>query len=628
MALAQTYATPGSPYEPTFDTSAWSMPISPNPTYGCSTPVTPLPLPQNPPTAEDWANYKDTILEMYDTLNLPLPTVLERMREQYGFIATVKMYKDRFSPRNWNIRKHLKDQDVEAYRESVAQGKPLKFILNRPIREHIMKRRLKDQDKKSPNKVRKPNGTSKPTAIPRRRTESISSVTSVSTDDVLPESCLPMLKTPHTDSALTMYSGCKAFVMLENYLEARLFNVEHMQHFFGPIEMFPPEQQLSTQPTFLHPSHLNMNYARGMALLRDRRSQLAGYFLSAASGALEDLVVVHHPSFPSCLLDAFIELKLPNSLGMRDHVTYVALKTAMDTLGPRHAITALCHFVQSNASDDEQVEQLLWFGGKFCQLFSRRLGKQHPIAAYINLKHFEKLLQLKRFGEADTQFRNQVEPFFITMVSTGNIPKTMRAACLCYLRRKAHLLSSVNDKGGAERALSRCVHFAMAWLAERKISVAGNPLMEECFRLIDEIADFLFRKGLKMKGIDLHSFAIGISAAVRGECEGKTVRMFSAQLGRYADAGFADRVRILCVRFPTCSTIVNDSETPEDSDEEVLKPSDHILRCPTCANGPDTQLWCEQHRTQEYVTPQDRVFVRHTRECLEDLLKWFGMSTE
>ena len=168
--------------------------------------------------------------------------------------------------------------------------------------------------------------------------------------------------------------------------------------------------------------------------------------------------------------------------------------------------------------------------------------------------------------------------------------------------------------------------------------------MEECFRLIDEIAEFLFRNGHTEKGIDLHSFAIGLAAAVRGECEGKAIRMFSAQLVRYKEAGFDDRVRILCVRFPSASIIIDDHDgeaskstssstrqmmfDSESEDEgETLRPSEHILRCPTCANGPDTQLWCEQHRLQEKCTPQDRVFVRLARECLEDLLKWFGIST-
>jgi hypothetical protein len=300
---------------------------------------------------------------------------------------------------------------------------------------------------------------------------------------------------------------------------------------------------------------------------------------------------------------------------MSGYVRDLAVKTSLKALGAEHPITVLCRFVQSNANDDEQMEQLLFFCARFCQLFSDRLGKQHKISAHVNLKHFAKLLQMQRLDQAYTQFVDNVEPAFIDIVS-GTVPRNMRAACLCYLRRKAHLLSSVENNTGAEEALRQCVNHAMDWLGERDISVAGNPLMEECFRLIDEIGEWIFSNGHTGKGIDLHSFAIGLCAAVRGEREGKAIRMISAQLARYEAAGFHDRVRIMQVRFPNVFA---------DESDSLSEPTDHILPCPTCANGPDTQLWCEEHRLHDNITTQDKVFVRLTRECLADLLKWFGI---
>lgn len=625
MAVAQHFSIPASPYDTSYEspgTGYWQPPSR------CSTPMTQLPVPNDPPLAEDWETFRPIIVELYDTLNLPLPVVRQRMQDQYAFNATPKMFKDRLN-KKWGIKKNYSDHDIAQYLADEA----LETIHGKPVRPERLKRHLKAKAVK--DRVTKPSPTPKQASRCRPRADSLRSVTSETSESssITASTKLadPTIAPTINNSALAIYSGSKAFVMLQSYLETRLFSVNHLEHFFGPVDMFPPDHIMtegSDGIALLHPSLLNQNYARAMALLRNDRPQLAAALLGNASTALEHLVVVHHPAFPSCFLDAFVELKFEGQQSMSTYVSNLAVNTALTALGPDHPITVLCRFVQSTAKDEVQMEQLLFFCARFCQLFSKRLGRDHKISAYVNLKHFEKLLQLRRLDQAYTQFVDNVEPAFQELISSGKIPKNMRAACLCYLRRKAHLLSSVGDQHGAERALRKCVNFTMDWLAERKISVAGNPLMEECFRLIDEIAEFLFRNGHTEKGIDLHSFAIGLCAAVRGECEGKAIRMFSAQLARYKAANFGDRVRILCVRFPSCSIIVNDhDESDEDEDEEeVPRPTDHILRCSTCANGPDTQLWCEQHRLQDHVTPQDKVFVRLARECLEDLLKWFGMT--
>ncbi|KPI38998.1 uncharacterized protein AB675_4712 [Cyphellophora attinorum] len=610
----------------------------------CSTPTTKLPAPNNPPLAVDWENYKPIIVELYRDLNLSLPVVKQRMETEYGFIASERMYKGRFSKDKWNIPKNWRDEHIIEYLANEDQD----TIFGRPTHE-IKVLQGKGSASFSPAQVWE--------EAQRRRRDSTITVGSIESlaasdlSDTVAASITALeefpdapfgdldLSIPHTvsDTALSIYNGTKAFIMLSNYLETRLFSVEHLDNFFSSVDLFPPNEA-AINPAFdlairQHPSLLNQNYARAMALLRNGRPKLASALLSSASHALQHLVVTHHPAFASCFLDAFVELKFESQRGMSGYTT---------------------------AQDDVSMEQLLFFCSQFCQLFSKRLGREHKISAYVNLKHFEKLLQLRRFDQAHNQFVNHVRPVFQGLISPGPVPKTMRAPVLCYLRRKAHLLSSRGDQTGAGRALRQCVNFAVEWLGERHICVAGNPLMEECFRLIDEIAEFLFRNGHTTKGIDLHSFAIGLCAAVRGECEGKCIRMFSAQLVRYADAGFDDRVRILCVRFPSCWVIVDEHDSqdqnPVESGDsgasmpsgngdvsgkagddmkmddwetnEVPKPTDHILRCQSCANGPDTQLWCEQHRTQVRPTPQDRVYVRLARECLQDLLNWFGMIAD
>lgn len=607
-------------------------------TSACSREASPLPPPSRPPDAEDWATYRKTILNLYVDVNLSLPVVRARMRDTYGFVATEKMYKDRF--KKWKVHKNYSQGDVDHFLATISRDSIKDTIHGQPVRWDRIKRRLGPQPRGGIRKHTRPLPTTQrprqraetlPTTSPgsqpanidsvgvtqsRKRSSSLESFTSSATIELAQTNTIApgIFRGPST--ALSVYNGCRAFSMLQAYLDERLFSADLLEQFFGPVKAFVAETTNSDKPLSLpHPSSLNQNYARGIALLRDNRVKLASSLLAQASGALEHLVVVHHPAFASCFLDAFVESKNDLPQGMSGYVRDLAVKTSLKALGADHPITVLCRFVQSTANDDEQMEQLLFFCAKFCQLFSDRLGKQHKISAHVNLKHFAKLLQLQRLDQAYTQFIDNVEPAFVDLIS-GPVPRAMRAACLCYLRRKAHLLSSVDDNNGAEAALRQCVNYSMDWLAERDISVAGNPLMEECFRLIDEIGEWIFSNGHTGKGVDLHSFAIGLCAAVRGECEGKAIRMISAQLARYEAAGYHDRVRIMQVRFPNVFA---------DESDGLAEPTDHILPCPTCANGPDTQLWCEEHRLQDQITTQDKVFVRLTRECLADLLKWFGM---
>lgn len=646
MALDVLFATPTSPSKTLRDnlgslgsTTFDSLP-SPISYSGCSRQATPLPLPNKPPDAEDWISYRPIILDLYIKLNLPLPVVRERMKEGYGFVATEKMYKDRF--KKWGAHKYYSQDDVDEFLATVSRNDLRNTIHDRPVRWDRIKRRLGGS--RAASGIQKATCPSQPSTHARRRASSTSSLMATSQDkspgetagssksrhrsssldtitanqscEVVPDldSASTIIRGPN--SALSIYTGCRAFNLLQIYLDERLFSADLLEQFFGPVEAFAGDQsQANCRLSLLHPASLNSNYARGIALLRDKRVKLASTLLAQASGALEHLVVVHHPAFASCFLDAFVESKFEIPQGMSGYVRDLAVKTSLKTLGAGHPITALCRFVQGTANDDEQMEQLLFFCAKFCQLFSDKLGKQHKISAHVNLKHFAKLLQLQRLDDAYTHLTENVEPAFADLLS-GGVPRAMRAACLCYLRRKAHLLSSMGDHNGAETALHQCVNYAMDWLAERNISVAGNPLMEECFRLIDEIGEWTFSNGHTGKGVDLHSFSIGLCAAVRGEREGKAIRMISAQLARYAAAGYHDRVRIMQVRFPNVFA---------DESDGLSEPTEHILPCPTCANGPDTQLWCEEHRMQEQITTQDKVFVRLTRECLADLLKWFGM---
>jgi hypothetical protein len=573
-----------------------------------------LPSPNNPPDAEDWENYKTVILDLYVTQNLPLPDVRTRMIDTYGFVASERMYKGRFLNK-WNVRKHIRQVDVDEISESMTAGDIPRTIHGRDIPWDRLIRRLKrpsqsSADENSGKRLKRPRSDSIETDCTVEFNTRPSSTLTEEPVSLLPEAeSESLIRSP--DLPLSIYDGCRAFVLLQTYLDERLFSADLLEHFFGPVQNFALTGQAMTG---LHASNFNANYARGIALLRNNRVKLAAALLGRASSALEHLVVDHHPAFASCFLDAFVEPKYDTHKGMSGYVSDLAVRTSLKTLGADHPITVLSRFVRDSAKDEAQMEQLLFFCAKFCGLFSERLGKCHRISAYVNLKHFAKLLQLERLEAAHAHFVEHVEPAFVDILD-GPVPRTMRAASLCYLRRKAHLMSLIGDRTAAEESLSQCVTYAMQWLAERDISVAGNPLVEECFRLIDEVAEFLFNNGHEVKGIDLHSFAIGLCAAVRGEREGKSLRMISAQLERYEAAGHHDRVRIMQVRFPNIF-----------ADDLDAKPTDHILACPHCGNGPDTQLWCDEHRLAASLSKPDKVFVKITRECLADLRKWFGMS--
>ncbi|KAF4433459.1 hypothetical protein FACUT_8143 [Fusarium acutatum] len=56
-------------------------------------------------SAKDWDHYREIITELYIKRNMSLPRLMSHMRLFYGFRATEKMYKLRFT--EWNLRKNM-----------------------------------------------------------------------------------------------------------------------------------------------------------------------------------------------------------------------------------------------------------------------------------------------------------------------------------------------------------------------------------------------------------------------------------------------------------------------------------------------------------------------------------------
>ncbi|KAF5673639.1 hypothetical protein FDENT_10212 [Fusarium denticulatum] len=64
------------------------------------------------PAVKDWDHYRETITELYIKRNMSLPKLMSHMRLVYGFRATEKMYKLRFT--KWSLKKNMtRDRSAE-----------------------------------------------------------------------------------------------------------------------------------------------------------------------------------------------------------------------------------------------------------------------------------------------------------------------------------------------------------------------------------------------------------------------------------------------------------------------------------------------------------------------------------
>jgi hypothetical protein len=64
-----------------------------------------LPVGQRVPTSRDWESHRHTIIRLYMNEDRTLKDVMQIMRTQHSFNATVKMYKSRIA--KWDVRKYM-----------------------------------------------------------------------------------------------------------------------------------------------------------------------------------------------------------------------------------------------------------------------------------------------------------------------------------------------------------------------------------------------------------------------------------------------------------------------------------------------------------------------------------------
>ena len=510
------------------------------------------------------------------------------------------MYKRRFD--KWEVKKNYTQEDVDILLDDIVNGRvdlDHANIHGKPVNWERVLRHIDDSKLSLLPGLK--NSVRPAAKRPRRRSSTVTSAGSVTSHDSVETRQTELSLSPIIEPCSRSRDGGRILQELELYLNANLFS-SPTGNIFGPAGFC---NQPQTSQIFLHPAQLNQNYARGMVLLRNGHRTAGFALLAQAANALDHLFSTHHPVLASCFLDAFLDANHDTQPDARRFVTDHAVKAARGALGIGHPLAALCDFVQMTVRSKDEVEHLLWFCQKFCQMFSDRLTKQNKVAAYVNLKYFAKLMQVQRFASAYEHLTNHVEPAFVGFLTSEDVPREMRPAAMCYLRRKVHLLLSIGDLENAKVSLALAIKLTLMWLDDAGASVPGNPLLEETFRVLDEMADYLRLTGDADRALQVQTFALELCTAVRGEREGKTMRMVSALAQQHEKTGQGDQILALRLRFPEVF------ET-----EDTLEAVSHVLPCSNCGNGQDTQNFCEDHRVLTKTTTIDRSRLRAVKEYL------------
>ena len=521
------------------------------------------------------------------------------------------MFKRRFD--KWEVRKNYAKEDVDnlfddiiANRVDVSDA----TIHGRPV---VWERAMRHLDEAQVRQLRQLGVPVAPPARRPRRQSSVSSGSVISlhtVDSHQTEISLSPILEPFPEAQ----DRVQILVDLKRYLGKILFS-SPTSAIFG---VSGQQGDICHTSAFLHPSQLNSNYARGMELLKHGHTAAGRALLNQAGRALDHVFQSEHPALVSCFLDTFLDANHATQSWASNWVAKHATDEAKKSLPATHPLTRLCDFVQSSLQSREETETLVWFCGKFCEIFSDKLSKKHKVAAYVNLKHFAKLMQVQQFTKAYEHLTVHVEPAFIDLLKSEDVSKEMRAPTLCYLRRRAHLARSIDNVEEARNSLQLAIGYIMMWLEQTDSAMAGNPVLEECFRVVDEMAEYAHKIGQQERALEMNAFALEICTKVRGEREGKTIRMVSALSQRYVDAGKRDRVVPLRLRFPEVFQTGG-----------VVDTVTHILPCPSCGNGSDTQNFCENHHTIPLTTSGDPLSQQALRdhrlriEAIKDYLQSF-----
>lgn len=393
-------------------------------------------------------------------------------------------------------------------------------------------------------------------------------------------------RTLESDKALRWSQNI--LVALFRYFDNRLF-VNGVDIYFGQIDSSCSNTPTNLTPytnysTHLHPAELNQSVTRGITLLAVQSSAGMTMF-RRAEDVLDSLFHDHHPTLTACLLDAFVGLLCSQTREVQ-HVSLLACEKSILYHGQNHPITLLCKILYQLTKGICTLDHIFHFWSQYCKQFYDKLGLDHPISLYLNIKLFEKLEACHYYQDALQFMQSTLDPVFASVVTSGVALANNLPASLCYLRRRASLYRSLLDLSASAQNLQLSITIILHSLPFHPQTLRSSPFGEEIFRTMDETSQLFTSLSKPVLSNSLSSAAIQLCILIRGSQDSKTWRMvhdrhqFLTQYGHHVEAA------ALKMQYPTYFTSIQLDDTPPA----------HILPCPNCGNGPVTSKFCTEHR--------------------------------
>lgn len=502
------------------------------------------------------------------------------------------MFKDRLG--DWDVHKKYTEQDVRdlfkrladgltTIQDAKIHGHPVKWArVRRRVSEGKHAFQLSAHDDSLLDRLVQKHKVAKPQSLlitPQSQMTEDTFNKHATTSSLPPEVLLEL--------------GHQVLTVLKPYLTQRLF-ASGRREYLGYIDSWLPDMISVSHPSppfnkMIHPVELNQNLARGLGMLVEARFVPASSFVLRAADALDMILPQQHGTLTSCLLDAFTG-NFPLYPRIRHAMGQITLDAASRTLGNRHPITLLCKFL-CICTNNQGAPSIFYFWKHYCRLYSEALTIENTMTIYINQKYLEKLIEGCRYDEALAHMQKSLDPVFSSLLRVQPSVAVNMPASLWYLRRGARLLRCLGNMKQALRTLKVSSWIITAALSKLRDGIAGSPILEETFRTIDEVALYLASfeaQEYQQYSILAHEVALTVCVAVRGEQDSKTLSMVSTLEQVYQKRGLTDRAETLILAYP--GVFVR-------NDAKFEPMSRHRLPCPSCGNGPNTQIFCDKHVT-------------------------------
>lgn len=505
---------------------------------------------------------------------------------------SAKMFKDRL--KDWDVHKKYTEQDVRDLFQRLADGLTTTHdakIHGRPVKWARVRRRVSEA--KHALQLSAHDNSLLERLVQMQKVAKQKSLLITPRNQMTEDIFNKHATTSNHSPEVLLELGHQVLAVLKPYLTQRLF-ASGRREYLGYIDSWLPDMISVGHPSppfnkMIHPVELNQNLARGLSMLVEARFVPASSFVLRAADALDMILPQQHGALTSCLLEAFTG-NLPFYPRIRRTMSQITLKAAVRTLGIRHPITLLCKFL-CICTNSQEASSIFYFWRHYCRLYSEALTIENTMTIYINQKYLEKLIEGCRYDEALTHMQRSLDPVFSSLLRIQPSVAVNIPASLWYLRRGARLLRCLGNMKQALRTLKVSSWIITAALSKLRDGIAGSPILEEIFRTIDEVALYLSSfeaEEYQQYSILAHEVALSVCVAVRGEQDSKTLSMVSTLEQEYQRRGLADRADTLISAYP--GVFVRN-----DGNFEPM--SRHCLPCPSCGNGPNTQIFCDKHFT-------------------------------